>query len=255
METHSQNFKIRLGIFVAGGIALFVLAIFIIGKQKNMFNPVYSLTTTFYNVGGLQVGNKIRFSGIDVGTVDNIQIINDSTVKVNLFIRKEVQQYIKTNSEVTIASEGLIGDKMIQITQGTHNASYAKDGQALQSVEPVEIDAIMASLQSTADNAEIISDELADIMININSGEGTLGRLIKDTVIAENLSKTMQNLKSSSKGLDENMEAAKENFLLRGYFKRKERAELKAKKKAEEKREKIRKEEERKAEEAKKKKN
>ncbi len=255
METHSQNFKIRLGLFVAGGIALFVFAIFIIGKQKNLFNPVYSLTTTFYNVSGLQVGNKVRFSGIDVGTVDNIQIINDSTVKVNLFIRKEVQQYIKTNSEVTIASEGLIGDKMIQITQGTHNASYAKDGQFLKSVEPVEIDAIMVSLQSTADNAEIISDELADIMININSGEGTLGRLIKDTVIAENLSKTMQNLKSSSKGLDENMEAAKENFLLRGYFKKKERAELKAKKKAEEKREKIRKEEERKAEEAKKKKN
>ncbi len=255
METHSQNFKIRLGLFVAGGIALFVFAIFIIGKQKNLFNPVYTLTTTFYNVSGLQVGNKVRFSGIDVGTVDNIQIINDSTVKVNLFIRKEVQQYIKTNSEVTIASEGLIGDKMIQITQGTHNASYAKDGQFLKSVEPVEIDAIMVSLQSTADNAEIISDELADIMININSGEGTLGRLIKDTVIAENLSKTMQNLKSSSKGLDENMEAAKENFLLRGYFKRKERAELKAKKKAEEKREKIRKEEERKAEEAKKKKN
>lgn len=255
MENHSQNFKIRLGLFVAGGITLFVLAIFIIGKQKNLFNPVYSLTTTFYNVGGLQIGNKIRFSGIDVGTVDNIQIINDSTVKVNLFIRKEVQEYIKTNSEVTIASEGLIGDKILLITQGTHNASSAKDGQYLKSVEPVEIDAIMASLQSTADNAEVISDELADIMININSGEGTLGRLIKDTVIAENLSQTMQNLKSSSKGLDENMEAAKDNFLLRGHFKRKERAELKAKKKAEEKREKIRKEEERKAEEAKKKKN
>lgn len=255
METHSQNFKIRLGLFVAGGIALFVIAIFIIGKQKNLFNPVYSLTTTFYNVSGLQVGNKVRFSGIDVGTVDNIQIINDSTVKVNLFIRKEVQQYIKTNSEVAIASEGLIGDKMLQITQGTHNASFAKDGQYLKSLEPVEIDAIMASLQSTVDNAEIISDELSDIMININSGEGTLGRLIKDTVIAENLNQTMVNLKRSTKGLDENMKAAQENFLLRGYFKRKERAELKAKKKAEEKREKIRQEEQRKAEEAKKKKN
>lgn len=255
METHSQNFKIRLGLFVAGGIALFVIAIFIIGKQKNLFNPVYSLTTTFYNVSGLQVGNKVRFSGIDVGTVDNIQIINDSTVKVNLFIRKEVQQYIKTNSEVAIVSEGLIGDKMLQITQGTHNASFAKDGQYLKSLEPVEIDAIMASLQSTVDNAEIISDELSDIMININSGEGTLGRLIKDTVIAENLNQTMVNLKRSTKGLDENMKAAQENFLLRGYFKRKERAELKAKKKAEEKREKIRQEEQRKAEEAKKKKN
>lgn len=255
METHSQNFKIRLGLFVAGGIVLFVLAIFIIGKQKNLFNPVYSLTTTFYNVSGLQVGNKVRFSGINVGTVDNIQIINDSTVKVNLIIQKEVQKYIKTNSEVAIASEGLIGDKMLQITQGTHNAAYAKDGQFLKSIEPIEIDVIMASLQSTVDNAEIISDELSDIMININSGEGTLGRLIKDTVIAENLNQTMVNLKRSTKGLDENMKAAQENFLLRGYFKRKERAELKAKKKAEEKKEKMREEEQRKAEEAKNKKN
>lgn len=255
METHSQNFKIRLGLFVAGGIVLFVLAIFIIGKQKNLFNPVYSLTTTFYNVSGLQVGNKVRFSGINVGTVDNIQIINDSTVKVNLIIQKEVQKYIKTNSEVAIASEGLIGDKMLQITQGTYNAAYAKDGQFLKSIEPIEIDVIMASLQSTVDNAEIISDELSDIMININSGEGTLGRLIKDTVIAENLNQTMVNLKRSTKGLDENMKAAQENFLLRGYFKRKERAELKAKKKAEEKKEKMREEEQRKAEEAKNKKN
>ena len=100
METYTQKFKIRLGLFVAGGITLFVLTIFIIGKQKNLFNPVYSLTTSFYNVSGLQVGNKIRFSGIDVGTVDNIKIINDSTVKVSLLIKKEIQPFIKTNSEV-----------------------------------------------------------------------------------------------------------------------------------------------------------
>ena len=113
METYTQKFKIRLGLFVAGGITLFVLTIFIIGKQKNLFNPVYSLTTSFYNVSGLQVGNKIRFSGIDVGTVDNIKIINDSTVKVALLIKKEIQPFIKTNSEVTIGSEGLIGDKIL----------------------------------------------------------------------------------------------------------------------------------------------
>ena len=242
METYTQKFKIRLGLFVAGGITLFVLTIFIIGKQKNLFNPVYSLTTSFYNVSGLQVGNKIRFSGIDVGTVDNIKIINDSTVKVALLIKKEIQPFIKTNSEVTIGSEGLIGDKILQITQGTNNAQSAKIGQHLQSIEPVEIDGIMASLQSTADNAEIISDELAEIMIKINSGNGTLGRLIQDSLIAENLSQTMLNLKKSSKGLNENMEAAKDNFLLRGYFNKKEKAALKAKKAALEKKEKEKKE-------------
>jgi len=76
MEIHTQKFKIRLGLFVAGGLALFVFAIFIIGRQKNLFNPVYRLSALFYNVSGLQVGNNIRFSGINVGTVDNITIIN-----------------------------------------------------------------------------------------------------------------------------------------------------------------------------------
>ncbi len=96
----------------------------------------------------------------------------------------------------------------------------------LASMEPVETDAIMASLQVTAGNAEIISAQLAEIIFNINSGKGTLGRLIQDTTIAENLSETMYNLKTSSKGLDENMEAAKHNFLLRGYFNKKEKAAL-----------------------------
>lgn len=244
MKVHSQNFKIRLGLFIAIGIFLFVVAIFLIGKQKNLFNPVYTLNTTFYNVGGLQAGNKVRFSGINVGTVDAVRIINDSTVSVTMLIKKDVQKFIKTNSEVSIGSEGLIGDKLLQISQGTSNANFAKDGSSLVSNEPIELDEIFASLKVTAENAELITDELAEIMIAINSGEGTLGRLINDPNIAENLSQTMSNLKSSSKGLEENMEAAKENFLLRGYFKRKERAELKAKKAAEEKKEKERKVEE-----------
>ena len=88
----------------------------------------------------------------------------------------------------------------------------------------METDAIMESMQITADNAAIISYQLADIMININSGNGTLGRLIQDSTIAENIDRTIINLKNSSKGLDENMNAAKENFLFKGYFNRKAKA-------------------------------
>ncbi len=224
METHTQKFKVRLGLFIAGGLALFVLAIFIIGKQKNLFNPVFKLTATFYNVSGLQVGNNIRFSGINVGTVDNITIINDSTVRVDMLVKKDVKQFIKSDSEVAIGSEGLIGDRLLIITQGSTDSPLAKEGQELPSTEPVETDAIMASLEVTAVNAEIISQQLAEIMSKINSGKGTIGRLIQDSTIAENLSQTMVNIKQSSKGLEENMEAAKHNFLLRGYFTKKEKA-------------------------------
>jgi len=210
--------------FVAGGLALFVLAIFIIGKQKNLFNPVFKLTTTFYNVSGLQVGNNIRFSGIVVGTVDNIAIINDSTVKVSMLIKKEVRQFIKSDSQVSVGSEGLIGDRLLVISQGSFDAPLVREGQQLESVEPVETDAIMLSLKVTAGNAEVITQELAEIMTKINSGDGTLGRLIQDTTIARNIDQTIINLKKSSKGLDENMEAAKHNFLLKGFFNKKARA-------------------------------
>lgn len=229
METHSQKFKIRLGLFIAGGLALFVIAIFFIGKQKNLFNPVIKLSTTFYNVSGLQIGNIVRFSGINVGTVDNIDIINDSTVKVDMLIKKDVQRFIKTDCEATIGSSGIIGDRLLVITQGSPGAQEVKDGQLIGSKEPVEMDAIMASLRVTAYNAEIVSDELAKIMIKVNSGQGTIGRLIQDTAIAENLSRTILNIRKSSKGLDENMQAAKHNFLLKGFFNKKAKTAQKTK--------------------------
>ena len=225
MDTNTQKFKFRLGFFIAGGLAIFILAIFIIGKQKNLFDPVFNINTTFRNISGLQIGNKVRFSGINVGTIDNISIVNDSTVKVNMLIKKDVWQFIKTDCKVTIGSEGIIGDKLIIISQGLTDAPLAKDGQQLRSSEPVETDAIMKSLLVTAKNAEVITSQLAQIMVKINKGDGTLGRLIQDKTLASNLNKTMVNLKESSKGLDENMKAVKHNFLLKGYFKRKAKKE------------------------------
>jgi phospholipid/cholesterol/gamma-HCH transport system substrate-binding protein len=223
MNTHTQRFKIRLGLFVAGGLALFVFAIFIIGKQKNLFNPVFKLIATFHNVSGLQVGNNIRFTGINVGIVDNITIINDSTVQVDMLIKKDVQRFIKSDCQVAIGSEGLIGDRLLVITHGSIDAPIAKEGQQLASSEPVETDAIMASLEVTAGNAEIISAQLAQIVFNINNGKGTIGTLIQDSTIAINLSQTMMHINTSSQSLEENMEALKHNFLLRGYFTKKEK--------------------------------
>jgi phospholipid/cholesterol/gamma-HCH transport system substrate-binding protein len=224
METYTHKFKVRLGLFIAGGLAIFVIAIFIIGKQENLFDPVFKLTTTFYNVSGLEVGSNIRFSGINVGTIDNINIINDSTVRVDMLIKKSVQQFIKEDCEAGIGSAGIIGDRILIITQGSNDAPLAKDGTHIGSKEPIELETIMEKLQITVDNAAIISFDLAEIMIKINSGNGTLGRLIQDSTIAENIDRTILNLRKSSKGLNENMNAAKENFLLKGYFNRKERA-------------------------------
>lgn len=222
METHSSKFKARLGLFIAIAATLFMIGIFYIGRQKHLFNPVFTINSTFKNISGLQIGNNVRFSGINVGTVDNIQIINDSTVKVIVIIDKDIQQFIKKDCFLKIGSDGIIGDKTIIITQGS-NKTPVEEGQYLPSIEPVETDAILNSLKVTGENAEVISKQLADILYKINNGNGTLARLIHDSTVAENIDQTIINLKKSTQGLDENMEAAKHNILLRGYFKNKEK--------------------------------
>jgi phospholipid/cholesterol/gamma-HCH transport system substrate-binding protein len=233
MNTQSQSFKVRLGLFVTIGLALFILAIFVIGKQKNLFDPVFTLNTRFNNISGLQVGNTVRYSGINVGTVDAIRIVNDTTVQVSMLVQKDVQKFIKIDSEAGIGSEGLIGDRLVSISNGGVNSKSVRDGQVIGSNEPVETDAILQTLEITAGNAALMSEDLSEIMAKINSGQGTLGRLINDEKIAKNLDATMTNLKTSTKKLDENMEAAKHNFLLKGYFKNKEKAERKKREEAE----------------------
>ncbi len=235
MNTESIAFKFRLGLFVLIGVLLFVIAIFAIGRQKNIFNPVYKLNTSFYNVSGLQVGNNIRFCGINVGTVSYLKIINDSTIIVDMLIDKAYDGLIKSDCKVAINSDGLIGDRILVINKGSTNAPFAKDGNSLSSWEPVETDAIIASIEISAANTEIITEQLAEILIKINKGKGTLGRLIQDESMAENIDKTLKNLKSSSEGLNENLVAVRSNFLLKGYFNKKKKLAEKEKKEKEQK--------------------
>jgi len=201
MDTHTQRFKIRLGLFIIGGFILFLVSIFIIGKQKNLFNPVFEITSTFKNVSGLQVGNIVRFSGINVGTVNNIIIINDTSVRVDMVIKKDVSQFIKTDCKVTLGSDGIIGDKLIIIIQGSPDSPLLKDGQSLSSIDPVETNVIMTRLDVTTKNVENVSNQLSQISFDINQGHGTISRLIKDSILAENLNQTISNLNRFSKGL------------------------------------------------------
>jgi phospholipid/cholesterol/gamma-HCH transport system substrate-binding protein len=233
MSAKTSSFKIRLGLFVAAGLGLFVLAIFLIGKQRNLFDPVFVVSAQFKNVSGLKVGNNVRFSGINVGTVDDIRIVNDTTVRVYMLVKQQVQKFIKADSKAAIGSEGIIGDRLVTISSGSPNVPAVKDRQLIASSEPVETDQIISSLQVTAGNAAIASGEITEILQKMNSGTGTLGRLLNDDKMARNIDATVVNLKESSKGLSENMEAAKHNFLLRGYFKKKERAEKRKKKEEE----------------------
>ena len=226
-----QNWK--LGIFIIAGLVLLVLGLFFIGKQKNLFVSVFQLKAVFNNVSGLKVGNNVRFGGIAIGTVEGIQLVTDTSVLVNMSIKSEVRKFIKQDASASIGSDGLVGDRVVIISPGTMNRQPVRDNEILVSKAPVETEQIMASLKTSADNAALITQQLSEVAYKVNHGHGIIARLLGDSSMGNNLHATMVNLKNGSAGLNENMEAAKHNFLLRGYFRKKQKEADKKKKESE----------------------
>lgn len=226
MQKQSIN-KIKLGIFVAIGIALFLAGIYYIGETKKLFSTTFRISAMFKDVNGLQVGNNVRFAGINVGTIEAIEIITDSTVKVDMILDVKTQKFIKKDAKAIIGSDGLMGNKIMNVSPGTTAFAMVENNDMIGTTIPISLDDMLLKLKNTTDNAALITDDLAAIMGNIRSGKGTIGKLFMDTVFADNLDKTIVNVKQGTKGFKQNMDAAKSSFLLRGFFKRKDKKDKK----------------------------
>ena len=194
----SSNYIWKLGLFVLLGSALFVVTVYYIGKNKNLFAATFQLKAQFKNVSGLKIGNNVRFSGINVGTVKKIEFISDSAVVVNLIIKEEVQQYIKTDAVASIGSDGLMGDKVLTISPGTSSNEIVKDKATIGSAKAVELEDLMKGLRKSVDNAEIITSQLSEFSIKINKGKGALNKVLTDEEFADGIQKTLANLQLSS---------------------------------------------------------
>jgi phospholipid/cholesterol/gamma-HCH transport system substrate-binding protein len=231
MRTTSSQ-KIKIGLFTFIGIMILVLAVFFIGNQKSLFNSTFRVYGTFRNVSGLTVGNNVRFAGINVGVVESINIVNDSSVRVDLTLNNSVKKFIKKDSKLSIGSDGLMGDKLIVIAPGGINSTQEIEaGNQLTSVNPVDVDKIITKLTRVADNAEKMTSDLSEIVAKVNNGKGSIGRLLNNDKIARDLEGTVKQAQTTMKGvhatsatLNEDLKAAQSNFLLKGFFNKKKKA-------------------------------
>lgn len=227
MQNTTGN-KMRLGIFVSIGIALFIAGIYFIGDKQQLFSSTFHVSSIFKDISGLTVGNNVRFSGINVGIIEDIQQITDSTVRVDMQIEESSRKFIKKNAVGVIGSDGLMGNKLLIITAGTPGQKPLSDNDVIKTSQPVTMDDILIKLKVTGDNAANITNDLAIIMQNVREGKGTVGKLMMDSALAENLGGAIVNIKQAAGGLKQNMNAASSNILLRGYFKKKKKKEKEA---------------------------
>ena len=203
-KTASQ--KIRLGLFVIIGLTLFVLTIYFIGSKQQMFGKTETLTAVFNNVAGLQLGNNVRYSGINVGTVRGIEIVNDTTINVEMQIDQTILPHIKKNAVATIGSDGLVGSVIINIIPGQGDALPVKPGDFIKSNNRVRTDEMLSTLNVTNENAAQLTADLLKITNDINNGKGTIGVLLRDSAMANDLKATIHNLKITSEKTSKTMD-------------------------------------------------
>jgi len=211
----------RLGVFIVSALLIFAAGVFWIGEKRFLFASTYRLNADFQNVAGLNGGAEVRVGGIHEGAVTQIQlpVRPNEKVRVIMELANGTRGVVKSDSVATIRSEGLVGDKFVEISFGSEQAPKIKDGDTIRGEPPLQLSDLLnktnevldttkgavQSVNETADNLKSITDK-------IDQGKGTMGALINDK-------KMYQNVNAGTNAFKEDMEALKHNFFLRGFFK------------------------------------
>lgn len=190
--------KIKLGLFVILTSAILVVALYFIGRKQNIFGNNFQVSAVFSNVNGLKLGNNVRYSGINVGTVRNIVMINDSTICVDMVVESSILPHLRQNAVASIGSDGLVGSMVLNIFPGSGPAELLQPGDTIKSVRRISTNEMMSTLSITNENAAELSSELLRLVNSLNQGQGSLGLLINDEEMGQDLKSTVKSLKTAS---------------------------------------------------------
>ncbi|MFN5168298.1 MAG: MlaD family protein [Cyclobacteriaceae bacterium] len=194
MEKSTQR-TARLGFLVILGAVIFTATAYLIGQKQDMFRQTFVISVVFNNVNGLQQGNNVRFSGINVGTVLSVTIQSDSVIEVMMRIRESVRPFIKKDAVASIGSDGLMGNMLINISPGSPTATPVQDKDRLRSYSRIKTDDILETLNMTNENAAMLTHNLLEVTQQIKHGNGTLTYLLYDSVMRKDLTQSIRNLK------------------------------------------------------------
>lgn len=190
--------KLYLGFFVVLSTIILIISLYFIGSRQNLFGKTFTISALFNNIEGLQMGNNVRYSGINVGTVKRITMINDSTICVDMLIEDKIISHMKNNIIASVGSDGLVGSMVINILPNPVAGEPIKPGDTINSFRKITTSAMLETLSTTNENAALLTADLLKITSTINDGKGTLGMLLKDSTMAANLKMTLANLKTAS---------------------------------------------------------
>ena len=226
----------RLGAFIIATLAILATGVFLIGSKQYLFSPTYRLKAQFATVVGLDAGAEVRIGGVHTGTVREIDLPSKPTDKITVLmdLQRSTHTIVKQDSVASIETEGLLGNEYVAISFGSEQALNVKDNDTIGSEAPLVIadlmkkaDGILDTSQEALNNVTVVTANLSSISSKINQGQGTIGSLVNDKKIYTQLDQTTAGLRDTVNhaqagvtAFQENMEAMKQNFLVRGFYKK-----------------------------------
>ncbi len=198
MKTEERKRSVMVGLFVLISIIIFVTGVLILGGQQKRFERTINIKTVFDDVAGLKKGNNVWFSGVKVGTIREIGFYGRSQVEVTMRIERNVQKYIRKDSKVKMSSEGIIGSKILLIEGGTLETPEIEEGDVLEAIAPLNTEDMMVTLQKNNENLVEITQDFKSIASQLARGEGTVGALLSDSIMANHFKEVMANLERVS---------------------------------------------------------
>jgi phospholipid/cholesterol/gamma-HCH transport system substrate-binding protein len=198
MKMDSNKRMVTVGLFVLLGTMIFIAGVLTLGGQKKTFEKRVPVKAVFKDVGGLQVGNNVWFSGVKIGTVKKMSFTPDAMVEVILNIESKTMQYIKKDAKAKISSEGFIGNKIVVIFGGSAGASPVAKDDVLAVDNGVSTDEMLVTLQRNNKNLLDITGNIKSITERLMSGQGSAGKILSDDELANNLQSAVNGLRIAS---------------------------------------------------------
>ena len=199
MPTESNKRSVIVGIFVLLGVIIFMAGVFVLGGQQKRFTKSVRIMAVFNDVAGLKAGNNVWFSGVKIGTIKRVKFFGTAQVEVDMDIEQSSQTYIRKDAQATISSDGLIGNKIVQIFGGTTKAGQIEENDRLQTQAALSSDKVLETLQENNQNLLKVTNDFKALVGNIRRGKGTVGAVLTDSMVANNFKLAMENLEKASR--------------------------------------------------------
>lgn len=197
MDSQETKRNLKLGIFVIGGVALFLLTLFYLGRENNIFNKTFAVSAIFKNVEGLKEGDNVWLSGVKIGTVKKVSIMDEGKVIVTLSLKEKQNEFIKKDATANIGSDGLVGNKIVVIRPGTAKETI-HDNDTINSFSPTDTQELFNLAKEVGTDIKAITADLKITTARINAGEGVIGELLNEGEMAKELRASMAAIRRAS---------------------------------------------------------